>query len=111
MKILPTLGLAVALGAAGCVASITPGGVPTIGLDIATIQADAVLACAYLPTASTIAAIISANNPLTITAEMVAYAICNAIGGNVVASRRVSATAVVIPQGLVIHGRYVGKKH
>ncbi len=107
MKILPTLGLAIALGSAGCVASITPGGVPTIGLDISTIQADAVLACSYLPTASTIAAILAANNPLVLTADMVAAAICDAIGANIAASRRVSATAVHIPSGLVIHGRYV----
>jgi hypothetical protein len=84
-------------------------GVPTIGgVDVGTVQADAVAICSYLPTATTVASIISANNPLAITAEAVAQAICNAIAPKVAAAhRKAGLPYVYVPPTVVIQGNFV----
>jgi hypothetical protein len=106
-KYLAVLGLSGMLGAC----AISPAGQPTIGgIDIATVQADAVLVCSYLPAAGTIASIIAANNPITLTAEAVAAAICAAVAPNSVAARRALASGVYIPPSVVIQGHFVKKR-
>ena len=104
----PLLGVTAMLGA--CATSPT-GGTTIGGIDIATVQADAVAACSYLPTAATVAAIISANNPVAITAIAVATAICQAVApGSVVAAAKKAtrkASFVYIPPTLVIQGNFV----
>ena len=77
------------------------------GIDIPTVQADAVAICSYLPTASVVASIISANNPIAITAEAVAAAICAAVAPKVASKRRKAEPYVYIPPGLVITGNFV----
>lgn len=58
-----------------------PGCVTTSGttLNVQDVQAAAVAACAFLPTATTVASLIAANNPALNTAEAIAAAICAAV--------------------------------
>ena len=102
-------GVVALAGVAGCATSPT-GGTTIGGIDIASVQADAVAVCSYLPTAATVAAIISANNPVAITAIAVATAICQAVApGSVVAAKKATrkASFVYIPPTLVIQGNFV----
>lgn len=75
MKNLVTVaGLALSLGA--CATLQSPLGNSNT---IIKIQNAAIAACAFLPTAQTIASILAANDPKLATAEAVAAAICAAI--------------------------------
>ena len=96
---LPLAGM-IALGGCG-----TTGGLsaPTI----AQVQAAAVAACSFLPTATTVAQIISAGNPLVTTAGAIAQAICSALAtSSVKSSARLHAVQPMVGN-VVIHGRFV----
>ncbi len=86
-------------------------GVTTIGgISVADVQNDAVAICSYLPTASTVANIVSANNPAVVTAEAVAAAICGAVAPPKAARYRASKAAlpfVYIPPSVQIQGNFV----
>ena len=96
---LPLAGM-IALGGCG-----TTGGLsaPTI----AEVQAAAVAACSFLPTATTVANIIAAGNPLVDTAASIAAAICSALAANKSSARKRATVPTV--NGIVIHGRFVGQ--
>ena len=88
------------------------GGCATIGglsaPTVAQVQAAAVAACSFLPTAATVANIIAAGNPLVSTAGAIAQAICSALASsNVRSSARLRATQPMVGN-VVIHGRFVG---
>lgn len=63
--------------AGGIIAQVSSCSAPSI--DVSTVIQDAKLACAFVPTAATVASLISAN-PNVATAEQVAATICQAIG-------------------------------
>jgi hypothetical protein len=88
------------IGLGGC-ASITPANVTTV---ISQVQADAVAVCGFLPTAATVANIISAGNPLIATVSAIAEAICSAV-----LPAKLGRKLAVIPtvNGVPIHGRFV----
>ncbi len=67
------LGAALALALPGCVTS------SGTTLNVQDVQAAAVAACAFLPTATTVASLIAANNPALTTASAIAAAICAAV--------------------------------
>jgi hypothetical protein len=89
---------AIALG--GCAGTVTATSVATT---IADVQQAAVLACGFLPTAATVASILSGGNPLVSTASAIAQAICTAVTAKAV--RRGGPAPSV--GGVVIHGRFV----
>jgi hypothetical protein len=78
MKYLTTCILFGAFALTGC-GLVPPTSNSNVAADIATIQADAEKVCAYLPTASTIAAIINKNDPSLATDTSIASAICQAV--------------------------------
>ena len=73
---------------------------------IAQVQATTSAVCSFLPTAETVAGIISTGNPIVTTAGAVANAICAAIGPVKVAGRLRRATAPTVA-GVVIHGKFL----
>lgn len=70
---------------------------------IAAVQQQAVLACSFLPTASTVAGILAAGNPALTAASAVAQAICAAVS---VTSARVGTASPPVVAGVVIHGKF-----
>ncbi len=100
-----TLPLLAALTLGGC--ATNAGG----GFDISAVQNATVAACRFLPTASTVANIIAAGNPLLATAEAIAAAICAAVLPTAPAPLPpvLARRGVVVPtvNGVVIHGTFV----
>ncbi len=89
-----------ALALNGC--ATTGGG----GISVAMVQQDAVAVCSFLPTASTVANIIAAGNPLLITAEAIAQAICAAVtAAPAVTTRRGAAQPMV--NGVPVRGKFL----
>jgi len=76
---------------------------------IEQVRQAAVAACGFLPTVETVAGIISAGNPIIITASGIANAICAAAAAvpPTLQARRKAAPPMV--NGVVIHGRFVRK--
>lgn len=64
-----------------CLIAVLGGCAPDIPLaeKVKAIQGKAVDLCAYLPTATSVAAVISAGNPATVSISAVANAICTAV--------------------------------
>jgi hypothetical protein len=93
--------VAAALVLSGCAGGgVTPA---TVSATISQVQQAAVLACGFLPTAATVASILSGGNPLVTTAAGIAQAICTAVTAKAV--RRGGPAPSV--GGVVIHGRFV----
>jgi hypothetical protein len=79
-------------------------------------QQASMLACAFLPTAETVANIIATNNAAVSTAEQIAGAICAAVknsGATSIAATQ--PTALLSPTspaptvfGVAVHGRFIG---
>jgi len=93
--------VAAALALSGCAGgSVTPA---TVSATIAQVQQAAVLACGFLPTAATVASILSGGNPLVTTAAGIAQAICTAVTAK--AARRGGPAPMV--GNVVIHGRWM----
>ena len=90
------------LGASISGCATTPG-----GISVKSVQDAAVLACSYLPSVTTVSAIISANNPIVTTAEDIALAICALVKPSATARVKASAAHVYIPPGLAITGSFV----
>jgi len=92
--------LLASLAAAGGCATITAAGGPTV----ADVEGAAVALCSYLPTADSVAALLSANGAI-LTAEAIAQVICAAVGSPPpVQSARLRATA---PVTVMINGKPV----
>jgi len=87
---------AVALSLGGC------AGVDTATV-ISQVQQATVLACGFLPTATTVANILAAGNPAVSAVSAVATAICTAVTSKGV--RRGGAIPNV--NGVDVHGRFV----
>jgi hypothetical protein len=100
MKFVKSLLLLSAFALAGCA---TTGGTT---ITVAQVEAAAVTACSFLPTAATVAALITAN-PNVATAEQLAAALCSLASAK---AGRLGATMmpsnVVIPSGFVVHGKF-----
>lgn len=93
-----------ALVLGGC-PSITTN--PTPQLNIQSVQSIAVAACAFLPTADTVANLIAANVPALNTAEAIAAAICAAVVPKAGAPRlSVPPSAAPTVDGVVIYGGF-----
>jgi hypothetical protein len=97
-----------ALALAGCAANssvVTPTNLVTFEQDV---QAAAVAACGFLPTAETVAGIIATGNPIVTTAGAVANAICFAVAP-AKAAHLAGRQMAVIPSvaGVIIHGKFV----
>jgi len=96
---------AMALG--GCASTGT--GTTTTAQIISDAQQAATLACGFVPTAATVANIISVGNPLVSTASAIAQAICSAVAAvPVTAAGKFRGTLPTV-NGVVIHGRFVTK--
>jgi hypothetical protein len=97
--------------AAPLVGLLSLGGCATTGTNvnavIEQVRQVAVATCGFLPTVETVAAIISAGNPLVSGASAVANAICAAVASIPprTAGRRGGAVPTVA--GVVVHGRFV----
>lgn len=108
-KYLSALSFVGAIALAGCATTSTPTSTADI---ITAVQNDAVLACKFLPTAATVAEIVSSAVPgaanATTMASQLAAQICAAVTAAVPTSgaRRRSAIAPMV-NGVVIHGRWV----
>lgn len=87
-----------ALGLSAC---ITTSG----GVSVSSVQQAAVLACNFLPAATTVTSLILANNATAITVEELAAAICAVVAPKT--AKRRSVPGVVIPPGLKIEGHFV----
>ena len=98
-KFMLAVPVAAALSLSGC-AGITAATTATI---ISQVQQATVLACGFLPTASTIANILAAGNPAVQAVSAVATAICTAVTAKV--ARRGGAIPNV--NGVAVHGRFV----
>ena len=99
------------LKVAAVVGMMSLGGCATMGglsaPTVAQVQAAAVAACSFLPTAATVANIIAAGNPLVTTAGAIAQAICSALASSSVrSSARLRATQPMVGN-VVIHGRFL----
>jgi|SRR5665213_476471 len=98
LRVLPIVGT---LLVGGCGVTNPFTGVPVTAADV---QAAAVAACGFLPTASTVANIIAAGNPAVATVSTIAAAICSAVVG---AKGRRLGGAVPNVNGVPVHGRFV----
>ena len=96
--ILPVLGTLL-VGGCGITNPLT--GTPITAADV---QAAAVAACGFLPTASTVANIIAAGNPSVNTVTTIAQAICSAVVG--AKGGRLGGAAPNV-NGVAVHGRFV----
>jgi hypothetical protein len=93
--------VAVALALGGCATgSVTA---TTVAATVAQVQQATILACNFLPTAATVASILSGGNPLVSTASAIAQAICTAVTTK--AARQGGPAPSV--GNVVIHGRFV----
>lgn len=102
--------LALAFSLAGCAAvgttgSVSPTSLVTFEQDV---QAAAVQACGFLPTAETVAGIIATGNPIVSTAGAVANAICDAVLP-AKAAHAAGKPMAIIPTvaGVIVHGKFV----
>lgn len=100
--------LAFFLAAGGCATSSTSGTTITV----AGVQAAAQTACGFLPTATSVASLLTAN-PAVATAEAVAAIICGAVtaatplaSGKLGATPTVTTTVVVNGKAVVITGAF-----
>ena len=93
-----------ALLLAGCGTFTNPFNGQTVTITAADVQAAAVQACNFLPTASTVASIISAS-PMVATAGQIAALICQAVVPTKQAGRLGAAVPTV--NGVQVHGRWV----
>jgi predicted small secreted protein len=94
--------VAASLSLAGCA---TTGGAIDITSLISEVQAGTNAACAFVPTAETVAGIISAGNPIVSTASAIINAICAAVAPTKAgALRRAGAPPTVA--GVVVHGKF-----
>lgn len=86
----------VAAGFAATIASCTTSGSGTT-VSVAEVQSAAVAACSFLPDATTITNILTAN-PVAATAESIATIICSAVSGQPASGvkRRATAPSVVV---------------
>ena len=78
----------------------------TLPPSVSSVQQLAVAVCGFLPTASTVANIIAAGNPLVATGEAIANAICAAVTPAKLSGRKLGAIQPMVG-GVVIHGRFV----
>lgn len=98
------LSAALAASLSGC-ASV--GGIsPTAGSFIDQVRAATSAACAFLPTAETVANILATGNPLVSTASTIADAICNAVKPKLVSGKLRRATAPSV-LGVPVHGKFL----
>jgi len=97
LRVLPLVGT---LLVGGCGVTNPFTGVPITAADV---QAAAVSACGFLPTAATVANIIAAGNPTLTTATTVAQAICSAVTAH---GGRLGGAAPNV-NGVAVHGRFV----
>ena len=98
LHVLPLVGL-LAVGGCGIVKNPLTGA-PITAADV---QAAAVAACGFLPTASTVANIIAAGNPAVATVSTIAGAICAAVTSKGARLGGVSPNV----NGVTVHGRFV----
>jgi len=91
------------LAVGGCATTTGSGGITT-----ADVQNAAVTACSFLPTAATIASILSAN-PAIATASQVAALICAAVTGKQSVELRGASAPVIVVNGVpvTIEGTFV----
>ena len=101
IRVLPLLGT---LLVAGCGSFTNPFNGQTVTITPADVQAAAVQACGFLPTAATVAGILTAS-PYLATATAVASAICAAVTPTKSASKLGAAVPMV--NGVVVHGKWV----
>jgi len=92
--------VAAALALSGCAGGVTPA---TVSATIAQVQQATVLTCSFLPTAATVAGILSGGNPLVTTAAAIAQAICTAVTAK---GARKGGPAPMVGN-VVVHGRWV----
>jgi hypothetical protein len=89
--------------------------------DVATVETQAqqaaMLACAFLPTIDTVAAIIATKNPAVTTGEQIGSAICAAVQNSPAGAIASTAPAALLSPtapsppvvlGVPIHGRFIG---
>jgi hypothetical protein len=93
-----------ALMLGGCA---TTGGTVTTAQLISDAQQAATVACGFVPTAATVANIISVGNPLISTASAIAQAICSAVAAAPTTAAGKFRGALPTVNGVVIHGRFV----
>ncbi len=99
------LALSVALGSCGTTGTATTG--TTTTSIIADAQKIAVQICGFLPTAATVAGILSAGNPAVATAAGIAQAICTALAAvPKVGGKRLGGPGPSV-MGVPIHGKFV----
>lgn len=101
-KLLLAASAAFAMSLGGC--ATTGNGTFDLASFIASVQADTNLVCAFIPTAETVANIVSTGNPIVATAGAVANAICAAVTP-VKAAGKFGAVAPTVA-GVAIHGRF-----
>jgi hypothetical protein len=98
LRVLPLVGT---LLVGGCGVISNPfTGAPITAADV---QAAAVAACGFLPTAATVANIIAAGNPAVATVSTIAQAICSAVTAK---GGRLGGAAPNV-NGVPVHGRFV----
>lgn len=95
---------ALTMSLTGCAGSLPPVD-DNIGRIIQQVQAITSAACAFLPTATTIANIFVQDNPVLMTAESIASAICQSLVPRPAAARRVGKAWVPTVAGVPIKGR------
>jgi hypothetical protein len=98
--IVGVIGSALALG--GCAGGIMINPFTKQPITAADVQAAAVAACGFLPTASTVANILSNNSGTVQSAEQIASLICGAV-----TPKAGKLRGLPMVNGVVIHGRFV----
>jgi len=104
-----------ALLAVPLVGLLSLGGCATTGSNVSEnvsavieqVRQVAVATCGFLPTVETVAAIISAGNPLVSGASAIATAICAAVSSIPPRTAGKRGGAVPTVAGVVVHGRFV----
>lgn len=106
MKSLRFLMLASTLALAGCAGGLTN---PFTGAPVtaAQVQAAAVAACGFLPTATTVAGLLTTSAAVQ-SASQIAGLICSAITPVTQGGARLGGALPTV-NGVVIHGKFVGK--
>jgi hypothetical protein len=100
--------VAASVGLGGCSTTGTPP-ITNINSFIAQVQSTAVAVCAFLPTAGTVAEIITLGNPLVSTVDQIVSSICTAVATTVVPPLAGTRFGIAPPTvlGVVVHGRFV----
>jgi hypothetical protein len=104
-----TLAVTLSLGSCATTGGITPSSVQSV---IASVQSAAVQACGFLPTASTVSAILASFVPggsaVEASVASVAQQICTAVLPlKAKLGKRLGGIAPPTVNGIVIHGRFV----